>query len=294
MPVIRALSRPSIGALSMSNAIMLTVVAVAAVTVVSTSPAEAATRLVVTVTNAANSAPLDGAYVCVGTSANRTAVGRRTTSNGLATFESVGEGNWTVTVWRTGFAVATSNVSVIATTPATTTRAFVLSAGSAPDPCGPTNTTVRLDGTAIYPVAPTPAPTTQTYTAPGVDAVARARQRGFNFSTIVGPCDFAAPNSTQFGNVTLLRLGPSGLFGGTQSCSVNVFTAGTLAAGWQFVALTWERVVNEGNCTIATPPLPNQRILVPLAVQGSRCGFILRTIQLRGPSGSTWQSAFGQ
>ena len=123
--------------------------------------AQAATRLTVTVTNQGNMAPLDGAVVCVGTSTNRAQHGRRTTANGVAIFESIPDGNWTVTAWKSNFTVGTSSLSVTSTSPANTGRGIVLPSGTASDPCitagttTPATTDVRLSGTVstVMPLA---------------------------------------------------------------------------------------------------------------------------------------------
>lgn len=90
----------------------------------------------VMVSNAANMAPLDGATVCIGTADDPDASGRRTTTNGRATF-NVGTGNWLVTAWRSGFTVGHARVSVTRTTK-TVRAGIVLRSTTEPttNPCG--------------------------------------------------------------------------------------------------------------------------------------------------------------
>lgn len=95
------------------------------------------TRLTVFVRNQANQAPLDGATVCVGTPTSRAAHGRRSTANGVAVFESVPDGTWTVTAWRSGYAAAQNTLTVVAGHSAQTS-ALALSSGSGSDPCAAT------------------------------------------------------------------------------------------------------------------------------------------------------------
>ena len=119
--------------------------------------ATAATRLTVLVRSQATQAPLDGAVVCVGTAVNRSAQGRRSTANGAAVFDSIPDGDWLITTWKSNFATAQSSLLVNRMTGTSVSRTVVLSAGGGADPC-PTSE-VRVAGTTIS-AADTPSITT--------------------------------------------------------------------------------------------------------------------------------------
>lgn len=120
---------------------------IASLGIVSTSnEVAAATRLTVFVRNSANQAPLDGAVVCVGTTTNRAAHGRRSTANGVAVFDSVPAGSWIITTWKSNFGVIQRSFVVGSSTPANTAQYLALTSGSAADPCGaPAAPTTRLN-----------------------------------------------------------------------------------------------------------------------------------------------------
>lgn len=272
--------------------------------------AEATTRLQVTVLNAqagANQAPLDGAVVCVGTSSNRASQGRRTTSNGLAVFEALGEGSWTITAWRSGFAIRETSLVVNSSTGTFVQRSLQLLSGSATDPCipmsgatspTPSSVEVKVSGTPIYVAKPPTAgsgtnPVVTRYVVAAQDAISAARSKNFTFTNSTNLCPIQPgpiPN-VPLGSVSFGVEGPGGglPFGAHAVCSFQLFGGRSLAAGWRFLSLDWSSL----SCIrLLTPSFPAASITTQLRLREHFCRDLLKSVTLEGPAGSPWLNAF--